>query len=243
MTELAVFSKTDIGRKRTVNEDSILTVKFGESHLLAIADGLGGHAAGEIASRLALEKIENNLKSQLNTTHKKDAIREAIADANAEIYRLSQQKPEYSGMGTTLVAATVSKSEVLICNIGDSRAYLLGNEIRQITKDHSVVQELVDRNVISEEEAFTHAQKNLVTRTIGISKNTDPDFYEEEISGKKLLLCSDGLSDLLRNNEIFDIVTASPTLEKACTALIDKANERGGKDNISVILASEQPLV
>ncbi|MFC2027092.1 Stp1/IreP family PP2C-type Ser/Thr phosphatase [Chloroflexota bacterium] len=243
MTELAVFSKTDIGRKRIVNEDSILTVKFGESHLLAIADGLGGHAAGEIASRLALEKIENNLKSQLNTTHKKDAIREAIADANAEIYRLSQQKPEYSGMGTTLVAAIVSKSEVLICNIGDSRAYLLGSEIRQISKDHSVVQELVDRNVISEEEAFAHAQKNLVTRTIGISKNTDPDFYEEEISGKQLLLCSDGLSDLLRNNEIFDIVTASSTLEKACTTLIDEANERGGKDNISVILASEQPLL
>ena len=144
-------------------------------------------------------------------------------------------------MGTTLVAAIISDGNVLICNIGDSRAYLLNNEIRQITKDHSVVQELVDRQVISEEEAFNHPQKNLVTRTIGISKNTDPDFYEEQISGKQLLLCSDGLSDLLRNNEICETVTSSSTLEEACTALINKANERGGKDNISVILARETP--
>lgn len=239
MAELEVVAKSDVGRKRTINEDSVLVIKLNNFHLLAVADGLGGHAAGEVASKITLEKIGEYLKSHPNIINTKDSFREAIVDANKEIYGLSQQKPEYAGMGTTLVAAVISSSSALICNIGDSRAYLLNNEIRQITKDHSVVQELVDRKVISEEEAFDHPQKNLVTRTIGISNSADLDFYEENITGKLLLLCSDGLSDMLRNSEIFETINSCSTLEEACTALIDTANERGGKDNISVILARE----
>ncbi len=237
MDNLEVCYKTDTGMKRASNEDSLLVVKLGEVHLLAVADGLGGHAAGEVASRLALIEIEEFLKTNLAEGNLRDAMQGAIAKANREIYLLSKENPSYAGMGTTVVAAIVFDNRALIANIGDSRAYLIGDGIRQITKDHSLVQELVDRKMITQEEAFNHPQSNIVTRTLGTESEVSPDFYEEELFGRLLLLCSDGLSDLLRDQEILETVVASPDLDEACTRLINRANEKGGKDNITVVLA------
>lgn len=236
MRSLEVYCKTDVGRRRKVNEDSLLAVDLGDVHLLAVADGLGGHAAGEIASKIAIIEIEQYLRASLANSNAKDAIKEAVIKANREIRLLSQENPTYTGMGTTLVVALVSNERAIIANVGDSRAYLVGGEIRQITKDHSLVQELVDGGVIAKEEAFDHPQKNIVTMTLGSDDLVYPDFYETKLSGGILLLCSDGLSDSLRDDEIERTVTTSTNIEKACTKLIELANEKGGADNISVIL-------
>jgi len=222
--------KTDIG-KRENNEDSLLVKKIGEFHVLAVADGLGGHAAGEVASRVALIEIEEYLRKNLSRENLKEAVREAILKANREICMLSRENPEYRGMGTTLVLAIVFGNRALIANVGDSRAYLIGDGIRRITKDHSLVQELVDRKIITEEEAFNHPQKNVVTNALGIGEDVTIDFYEVELDGY-LLLCTDGLSDYVRDREIKDVVLKA---QNPCDELVRIAKERGN-DNITVIL-------
>ncbi|MCP4614780.1 MAG: serine/threonine-protein phosphatase, partial [Planctomycetes bacterium] len=190
-----------------------------------------------VASKIALEQIEKSLKQSLLSDNSSEALQVAIAKANAEIYRLAKDNPVYSGMGTTLVAALVFDNHALIANVGDSRAYVIGDETKQITKDHSLVQELSDKKIITEEEAFGHPQKNIVTRTIGTKRELVPDIYEEDISGKVLLLCSDGLSDMVRDHEMLETIASSETLDYACDALIDLANANGGKDNITAVLA------
>ena len=223
-----------------MNEDSLLAVKIGDTHLLAVADGLGGHAAGEIASRVAIIEIEQSLRLKLTECSFSLALEEAIAKANREICLLSRENPVYAGMGTTLIIALVLQGKAWIANVGDSRAYLVGNDIEQVSKDHSLVQQLVDKRLISVEEAFDHPQKNIVTRTLGLEEEVHPDIYEDvELSGRTLLLCSDGLSDALRDGEIRRLITSSRSLEEACIRLIDMANEKSGADNITVLLARE----
>lgn len=230
---MLICYKTDAG-KREKNEDSLLVRKLGEFYILAVADGLGGHAAGEVASKVALIEVEEHLKKSLSRENIKEAMRDAILKANSEIYRLSKENPEYSGMGTTLVLAVVFENKAVIANAGDSRAYLIGKDIRRITKDHSLVQELVDRKIITEQEAFNHPQKNVVTNAIGIEEDVRIDFYEVELEGF-LLLCSDGLSDFVRDEEIRDVVLNAEKPEDACERLVSIAKERGD-DNITVIL-------
>lgn len=239
MGSLEVCCRTDTGNRKSVNEDSLLRVNFRDVHLLAVADGLGGHAAGKVASRVALVEIEEFLKTHFTGQNLLGSIREAVSKANKEIYLLSKENPAYAGMGSTLVAAAISQNKAVIANVGDSRAYLVGNEIRQVTKDHSLVQELVDKRVITQEETFNHPQKNIVTRALGIKSEVLPDFYEVELSGKLLLLCSDGLSDSLKDEEIRKTIAASINLDEACNKLISLANEKGGSDNITVILAKK----
>ena len=199
MTELEVGCGTDAGRRRRENEDSLLAVEIGDTYLVAVADGLGGHAAGEVASKVATIEIEHYLKS-----HPIDdpgvALRQAVAKANREILLLSRENPSYAGMGSTLVAALVRGAEACIVNVGDSRAYLVGDAIEQVTVDHSLVQELVTKGVITKEEAFDHPQKNIVTRTLGLDEEANPDVYGVvTLSNRVLLLCSDGLTDSLRD--------------------------------------------
>ncbi len=237
MIQLETCGKTDIGRKRSDNEDNLLIATLGDVHLLAVADGLGGHVAGEVASKIALEQIEKSLEQSLLSDNSSEALRVAVAKANAEIYRLAKDNPVYSGMGTTLVAALVFDNHALIANVGDSRAYVIGDEIKRITKDHSLVQELSDKKIITEEEVFGHPQKNIVTRTIGTKREVVPDMYQEDISGRVLLLCSDGLSDMVRDHEMLETIVSSANLDHACDALIDLANANGGKDNITAVLA------
>lgn len=236
MGYLEVCCKTDIGKVRTHNEDSLIVLELGDMHVLAVADGLGGHAAGEVASKVALIEIENYLRAHLGIENQRETMHQAIAKANKEVFSLSKENPEYAGMGTTLVLALVTGNTVLLANIGDSRAYVIENGIRQITKDHSLVQELVDNKLITETEAFGHPRKNVITRTLGTEENVLPDFYQETASGM-LLLCSDGLSDMLTDGEILEVTTSAPDLTAACTSLIDLANAKGGRDNITAIMA------
>ncbi|MFQ5975420.1 MAG: Stp1/IreP family PP2C-type Ser/Thr phosphatase [Candidatus Hydrothermarchaeales archaeon] len=234
---LEVCSKTDIGKKRNINEDSFLTKRLGEFYILAVADGLGGHAAGEVASKIALIEIEEFLKANIGKQDLQKVMEAGISKANKEIYRLSKENPSYAEMRTTIVMAVVAEKNVLIANVGDSRAYLIGNTIGQVTKDHSLVQELLDKKIITVEEAFHHPQKNIVTKVLGGESEVKPDLYTIELDQNVLLLCSDGLTGSLRDEEIMEIVVDSKDIDNACAKLIDSANEKGGKDNITVILA------
>lgn len=237
---LEVYSKTDIGRSRSINEDNLLVKKLDEVYLLVVADGLGGHAAGEVASRIALIEIEEFLRAGLGRGDLTEVVKGAILKANSKIYLLSKENPAYANMGTTLVMAVVFQNKALIANVGDSRAYLAGEEIKRITKDHSLVQELLDKKLIVEEEAFQHPRKNVISRALGSESEVKVDFYDIELSGGYLLLCSDGLTDSLRDEEIKEIVNNSRDLSEACTELIDSAKEKGGGDNITVILAKRR---
>ncbi len=233
---------TNIG-KRENNEDSVLAKNLGDIHLLAVADGLGGHSAGETASRLAVVELEETVKKAVGQgiTDFKTILQNAFEKAGREISRLGRENAEYRDMGTTLVAALIKDGKGVAANVGDSRAYLIGSEIRQVTVDHSLVQELVDKKVISKEEAFQHPQGNIVTKVMGAESTegeVQPDFYEVELSDSVLLLCSDGLSDVLRDEEIREIVLKkSSSLKEACDLLISEALKKGGRDNITVILA------
>jgi serine/threonine protein phosphatase PrpC len=236
MEKLEVYYRTDKGRK-TNNEDSVLARQIGETYLLAVADGLGGQASGEVASKMALIELDEFFKAHLQSEPTKEIMTQAIGKANREIYLLSQENREYKGMGSTLVVALIYRDKALIANIGDSRAYWITDEINQITRDHSLVQEMVDKNTISSEEAQHHPQKNIVTRVLGTKSELQADFFELSLNGGTLLLCSDGLPDSLRDDEIKNIVCGATELETACTSLVDEAKKRGEKDNISLILA------
>lgn len=244
MKRLKVCYRSDKGRKRGGNEDSLLVKEFGEHYILAVADGLGGHSAGEVASRVAVIEIEEFLKANLTQqipleAMKKAMMKKTIEKANREIYLLAKENPSYSGMCSTLVLAIVSRGSVWLANVGDSKAYLVGSSIRQITRDHSLVQELLDRKAINIEEAYNHPQRNIVTRVLGVGDEIEADYYFKPLGAEVLLLCSDGLTDALRDEEIREIVWTASDLEIACSKLIDVANERGGNDNITVILAKE----
>ena len=237
MEELKVGFRTNEGKTRTANEDSLLVRQLGDVYLLAVADGLGGHASGEVASKMALIELEEYLKANLKAEPTQEIFKQAIDKANREIYLLSKENPEYKGMGSTLVAALIYRDKALIANIGDSRAYLIKDEIKQITRDHSLVQDMVDKNVLTREESRHNLQKNVVTRTLGTGSEVQADYSELSLDGGALLLCSDGLPDALTDEQISEIIINAPGVESACDRLIEQANEKGGRDNISVILA------
>jgi serine/threonine protein phosphatase PrpC len=239
MCELEIFHKTRRGNNRELNEDSLVISKLDDLVILAIADGLGGHAAGEVASRLAVRELEESLKLKTSGDGLEEAFRIAICKANMAIYLLSKENQSYRGMASTLVAAALSPKESLVANVGDSRAYLIGFEVSRITKDHSLVQQMVDNGQISEEESFSHNQKNIITMSLGRRTEILPDFYPVVLSGKTLLLCSDGLSDSLQDEEIGNLIVGSLNLEEACNGLIKAAEYRGAIDDITVVLARE----
>ena len=236
-----VAAKSYIGR-RDNNEDYYTAKKIGGNILLAVADGMGGHLAGEVASRKAIEILEDTLK-QKRAEDPEIVLREAIERANEEIYRMGHDPnhPERYNMGTTLTAAIVRGDNATIGNIGDSRTYLIRDGvIKRLTKDHSFVQELVDRGEITEAQAREHPQKNILTKALGISpeiKIGPEDIKTIQLKeGDYLLLCSDGLSDALTDEEIAKTVISSPSLEEAVDALIEKAYSFGSTDNITVVL-------
>jgi protein phosphatase len=234
---------TDVGRARSLNEDSLLAVELGNGvYLLAVADGMGGYVAGEVASRMAVRAVEATAKKLIGLLDFGRVLVACVNKINHEIYEMSSNSPEHRGMGTTLVAAILKDGKAIIANVGDSRAYLIREgEIRRITKDHSYVQAMIDAGAISEEEAFKHPMKNVITRAVGCKKDVEADLYEVEIrKGDYLLLCSDGLTDLLSEEDIKETVLKSNNLEAACSMLVHKANEEGGEDNITVILAKER---
>mgnify|MGYP000704643605 CR=1 FL=1 len=243
---------TDVGQVRTVDEDSILAadLSFGVNSesskflLLAVADGMGGHAKGEEASKIALNAIAKTvIPDLLNNTPFTKILEKGIQNANQDILDYTAKNPEASGMGTTSVCAIVEGNAVHLANVGDSRAYVISDKsgIRQETKDHSFVQELLDKNEINEEEARNHPNKNMITKAVGLSPSLEPDIKTVQLKNdESLLLCCDGVIAHLPDDDIHKIIRDSPDPQTACQEIVDMANERGGSDNISLIILSSE---
>ncbi|ASJ03497.1 hypothetical protein A3L09_09605 [Thermococcus profundus] len=241
LTKHAV-GRTYLGRREN-NEDAYTVEKIGGNILLAVADGMGGHLAGEVASKTAIDTLREILQRK-KLADPAEVLRDAIIEANRKIYEMGHDPahPERYNMGTTLTAAVVRGDTATVANIGDSRTYLIkpGGTIQRLTKDHSLVQELVDKGEITEEEARRHPQKNVITKALGIEpeiKIDEGDIKKVNLQeGDYLLLCSDGLTDALRDEEIASTLLAAPSLEEAAKMLIEKAYAYGSNDNITVVI-------
>lgn len=230
--------KTDQGKIRKLNEDYVLTLKSTRYTLLVVADGMGGCNAGEIASHEAAVCIRDFIfQNFLNYEDKEELLRDALVNANTSVYNTANTNTTLSGMGTTVTCALILENGAFIGHVGDSRAYLLSNAtIEKLTKDHSLVQELLNNGSITEEEAEAHPQKNLITRAVGTEKNVIIDIKFITLAKEDvLILCSDGLTNYVHSEEILKIVLNNK--ETAIDELVDLANEKGGNDNISIIIA------
>ena len=230
-------ARTDVGRRRRANEDCYAIVA--ELGYFVVADGMGGHKAGQLASRLAAEAATAALEAlEGSAATLTEKLRCTIAAANREIYVAAQAKAEFSGMGTTVVSLLATDGRVALAHVGDSRAYLVrGGRIRQLTDDHSVVGELVRRREITESAAREHPHRHVLTRAVGVRREVAPDLAElTSAPGDLFVLCSDGLTGLVRDEEIAAAANASTDLDAICAQLVDLANERGGEDNITVVL-------
>lgn len=244
---MEAYFLTDQGQVRGHNEDSGGIYYNSSGQLLAvIADGMGGHQAGDIASEMAVSIIQQgwNESETLKAPEETEAwLADILFQVNHEIYHLASQKEEYAGMGTTIVVAINCGDFFTVAHIGDSRCYLQNsNGFKQITEDHSLVNELVRTGQISKEDAEQHPRKNIVLRALGTEENVDADIrsLSWEI-GDKLLLCSDGLSDKISNEKILEFIRSEEQLEQISHSLIDLANERGGEDNISLVIIHHTP--
>ena len=242
---MRIIAKTDIGKVRSTNQDSYAAGEFQNGVSWAVVcDGMGGNAGGNIASSTAVKSISERITSAYRETMTSSSIKNllvtAITNANFEIYDMALESEELKGMGTTVVAAIVTKKAFYIAHAGDSRAYLISDsEIRQITKDHSVVQELIDCGEITPEEAIDHPRKNLITRALGVDEILKVDFTVEDIKGDEtLLICTDGLTNAVDLIEIFNTFKNEP-YDSVADILVDKANENGGGDNITVVAISK----
>lgn len=236
-------AKTDVGRTRQINQDYCFATdnKCGLlPNLYIVADGMGGHNAGDFASRFCVEKfVELMQNAGEDVLSELVYIEDAIRETNEQLIIKAAESTELDGMGTTFVAATINdRNELTVINIGDSRLYVIDNEIKQITQDHSLVAEMVRNGDLKKEEARFHPKKNVVTRAISAMGVVVPDMFRVPLKkGDIVLLCSDGLSNMLADNEILDIIREySSSLDTATNILIDRANQNGGRDNISVVL-------
>lgn len=230
--------KTDKGILRNNNQDYVLNFRCNKYTLFIIADGMGGHNGGEIASKIAATTVRDFIYENYNTYEdKKELLREAIINANKTVYTQQIEALELKGMGTTVTCCIIVENELFYGHVGDSRAYLINtNGIEKITTDHSYVQELVRNGTITEEEAKNHPQRNLITRAVGTEEYVEVDTGNIKLSLKDvLLICSDGLTIYVKDEEICEIILNRK--EEAAEELVDLANKRGGSDNISVIIA------
>ena len=239
-----------IGKVRKNNEDcckgEIIPTKSGDIGIFAIADGMGGHNKGEVASELAVDNIVRFLKNNLiQNEHVKinyidDILKQAYNNVNSIIYKKSKDDEICTGMGTTLTTVIIHKGKVYIANVGDSRCYMLHDgEFEKITRDHSLVEELIAKHAITEEEAKTHPNRNIITRALGTEQIILVDIYKKDINkDDKVLLATDGLTGFVDKSEINEIISKDEEVEIIAENLINKANELSGKDNVSVILVN-----
>lgn len=233
-------SLTDKGKRRQLNQDVVYSSELPVGNLpnlFMIADGMGGHKAGDYASRYAVDTVCSEAARSDEKTPER-ILQGAINVANADIFELSNENRDFEGMGTTLVAATIDGKRLKVGNVGDSRLYIVnGKHIRQITVDHSLVEEMIRMGGLDRESARTHPNKNIITRAVGVAYAVFADFYEVELqAGDIVLLCSDGLSNMLEDEEIRMIVNAQRDIMEKAEALVRAANQNGGRDNISLIL-------
>lgn len=234
------FSKTDQGRRRQLNQDYVFASKEAVGklpNLFLLADGMGGHRAGDYASRFLVEELHKYLESAEEGPTVR-LLERGIRRVNEELFRLSSENDELRGMGSTLVSAVIEGKLLTISNIGDSRAYLIrGSGIRQITHDHSYVEEMCERGLMRRGSPDYLRGRNIITRAVGTESSVEADFFEVNLmEGDSLLLCSDGLSNMVDNESILNIVRDASPVEERGQALIDMANINGGRDNIGVIL-------
>lgn len=237
---MRIFSKTDCGKVRKINQDAFFATVLPDGAALAVVcDGMGGANAGDLASKTAVEVISqyiiNAYSTSMDTNALLNLIKNSIISANIDVYDISLKNSDLSGMGTTAVVAVVREKQVIICNVGDSRAYLLSDKLKQITRDHSVVQTLLESGKLTEEEARVHPDKNVITRALGVEENIIPDDYCIPLQkGEYILLCTDGLSNYVDSETIYDIVKNND-INKVTQLLVDKANSAGGRDNVTVV--------
>lgn len=236
---LKTFSITDIGKKRKLNQDYVYTSEkpIGNlPNLFIVADGMGGHNAGDYASKYTVETIVDEVRNSFEVNPEK-IINRAIARANREIVKLASENEDLYGMGTTVVVATCMGKYLRVANVGDSRLYIVGDKIRQVTTDHSLVEEMIRMGGIDRETARNHPDKNIITRAIGAADTVKADFFQETIQpGEMILMCSDGLTNMLEDEEIRMILQGQRDIVEKAEALVKAANLNGGKDNIAVIL-------
>lgn len=235
--------KTDKGMLREINEDSynIISGYPGIPVSFVVADGMGGHNSGEIASKMAVDFISNHIL-QFPEAFQKDDISEEIKEmvrlANLSVFNKSLENEANQGMGTTLVLAIVQNKKLIIGHIGDSRAYLIRNgKLSRITTDHSYIEELIKSGTLTRKEAENHPKKNIITRALGCSDEVEVDIYTMDIMDKDIfLLCTDGLTNMLEEEELIKIVENTDDPVEACNKLIDTANNKGGEDNITAVV-------
>jgi protein phosphatase len=229
---------SDVGLKRTLNEDFASYLEKEEFKIYVVADGMGGHNAGEVASRMAAERIVSYINKKFSLCSVENLIDEAIKKVNRDIFNYSNTNEKLNGMGTTVTACLITESFIQIANVGDSCCLGIRNdEIRKITKDHSLVQELVDSGSISEKQAENHPKKNIITRALGTSSTVRVDVFQLDKNEYDLyILCSDGLTNELTKDEILQVVTKEKDYVKIANQLIYLAKEKGGRDNITVLL-------
>ncbi len=240
---MKLYAMTDLGRKREVNQDYVFATDKPVGpfpNLLVLADGMGGHKAGDYASKFTVRVLYRELENT-ELTKPKEILQDCIQVANHELIQESRSDIKLEGMGTTLVAATVIGNTLHFANVGDSRLYLINDKIQQLSTDHSLVEEMVRLGGIKAEEARTHPDKNIITKAIGVKEDVEPDFYERRLNKDDIILmCSDGLSNMVVDEDMFDIVKSARDLVEAVEMLIERANSNGGRDNIGVVMA--QPL-
>ena len=234
------YKITDVGIRRKVNQDTVYssdTPVGSLPNLYIVADGMGGELAGDYASAKCVETVVEGIKAS-NESEPVKILEQAIQSANQIIYKESKSDIDKAGMGTTLVLATFIDGHIYVANVGDSRLYVATPaKLLQITKDHSVVAELVRTGELDEDDARTDNRKNMITRAIGAEDKISADYFDVILrGGEKILLCSDGLTNMVEDKDIYSVITSAGTLESRAKALVSQANANGGKDNISVII-------
>lgn len=239
VNKVEYYYLTDKGKVRDHNEDSVVIVEnFNKEILLAVADGMGGHNAGEIASSIAITHLGKRFKEVASVGDKEDAIRwlqETVSEINVLIYKYTDEHPESSGMGTTLVTAILTKNFLLIGNIGDSSGFVVKKKkIHKITTDHTLVNLLVKSGELTEEEAKDHPKKNVLMKALGAMTNVEMDIFDVETDVDSIFLCSDGVTNMLEPEVIEKVLNDKNSAEDKVNKIIFKCNNRGGNDNISV---------
>lgn len=236
---MKISSLTDIGNTREMNQDYLYSSEESVGklpNLFLVADGMGGHKAGEFASRYVVEHIVRSIKG----SKEEEAVRilsESIETTNRKLKEYADAHQQMRGMGTTIVAAVIQGRTLLVANVGDSRLYIVGDEITQVTQDHSLVQEMVRLGQMDPQSAKNHPDKNIITRAVGVSEKVKIDIFERQLrAGEYIILCSDGLTNMVEDSVILQILHGAGSLSDKAERLIELANKNGGKDNITVII-------
>ena len=231
---------SDVGNVRKTNEDSVGYFEGSDIDIYVVADGMGGHNAGEVASQLATKVIMEYIKQNHNSLEMKEVLTEGIKCANKKIYDAASQSDSLKGMGTTITICFKKQNKMVVANVGDSSCYIIDNKrkLLKITRDHSLVQQLLDNGTITEESARTHPNKNIITRALGTNEIVEVDLFDVDLTNViKCILCTDGLTNDVTYSEMYDIIIKNENNNtSSCKMLVDLGKSKGGRDNISVIV-------